>query len=760
MDGEVDSRWRSNKSGPPRRLFAAAGVLLAALSLALAGLTALRTMDDPLAKGRPAFRPSIRLEDRQGRLLWEFLSSRETRSEWLALEDMSPYLIQAALAAEDRRFYAHPGVDPLAGLRAVFQFVREGRVVSGASTITMQLVRLLSDTSGAQTLQGKAWQALQALRLELSHSKSEILEEYLNRVPCGNLVYGVPAASRFYLGKPPDNLSPAEAAFLLSLPQAPTAFNPYHGQTAVLTRRNHILNHMARLGFLTPDQAARAKIEPLDLNRLQQRLQAPHFVMHLRGLFPENPPARIKTTLDLELQSKIENLVKQELARIKHKGIGQAAVLVLDHRTMEVLAWVGSADFFNPVEGQNDGVVAQSQPGSAIKPFTYAAAFDAGLTPADIIEDSPVDYGLRQGVYSPTNYDDRYHGPVSLRTALASSLNVPAVKVLDRVGLPLVHRKMKEAGLTSLEKEPDYYGLGLTLGAGEVSLLELATAYATLATGGVFRPPVFFIGESGRTKTAEPGRRVYSPQAAYLVTHILSDDASRTLGFGRDSLLSLPFPAAAKTGTSKNFRDNWTVGYTSAVVVAVWAGNFDARPMGHVSGISGAGPLWRSVMRLAAERYPPGHFIPPQGLIEAPVCPETGLKATPACPNRQVELFMLEHLPQSFCLLHHQDDPKVRPRVRQVKGLAILNPRPGERFLYDPGIEPGFQNLGLKAQGESGLDWLVWYVNGREVGRLKADRHPFPELFHPMQRGLMTIQLVGLSQGRVTATDKVTIVVH
>ncbi len=729
--------------------------LVAAMALALALPVALNRLPDPLAGDRPHFQPSIKVEDRQGRLLREFPSNTETRSEWVALEDMSPHLVNAAVAAEDRRFFSHYGIDPLAVLRAAWQNINSGRVISGASTITMQLARSVHP-GGPRTWRRKFTEAVYALRIERSHTKNEIIEEYLNRAPCGNQVYGVPAATQLYLDKSPANLSPAEAAFILALPQAPSLLNPYRRLTLALDRRDWILDRMAELGYLNDDERMRAKAESLDLQPFHHMFQAPHFVTRVRSLLPSPPPARIRTTLDLELQTQIEALVGQTLKKVKKKGVSQAAVLVMHHRTREVLAWVGSADFWDPLEGQNDGVLALRQPGSTVKSFTYAAAFDAGLTPADLVDDRQVEYGLSQGVYKPTNYDNRFHGRVSLRTALASSLNVPAVKVLDKVGLHQVYKKMKAAGLDSLEQEPDYYGLGLTLGSGEVSLLELASAYAALADGGRYRPPVFFLDQPQEDQT----RQAFSPQAAYLITHILSDDAARSTGFSRNSPLVLPFPAAAKTGTSKNFRDNWTVGYTSEVVVAVWAGNFDARPMGHVSGVTGAGPLWHRVMRLAAEYYPPQEFTRPSGLTELDVCPDTGLRAAPQCPNRKTELFMEQHQPAGYCLAHQPLKVETTRPGRPQPGLAIISPKSGERYLYDPGIEPGFQNLTLEAQGAADLDCLVWYVNNQEIGRINTNQIPLPDIHWPLKRGQATFKLIGQSKGQTVTTDQVTITIH
>jgi penicillin-binding protein 1C len=738
-----------------RNVYRILSILLAAAAVAAALYQSLWLMPDPLAKARPEFQPSVQIMDREGRLLREFLSDKDTRNQWTRLADLSPHLIDAALAAEDKRFYRHHGVDIRAVFRAFWQNVTAGRIRSGASTITMQVARRIDP--GPRTLSQKIRESIMALRIERSHDKSIILEEYLNRIPCGNLTYGVNAACRFYLNKNPDNLSPAEAAFIMALPQAPSLLNPLKNTGPALERRNYILDRMQALGFLTSAQAGRAKAEPLNLEPARNRFLAPHFITQVKQHLHRNHSGKVKTTLDAALNEQIQQLTAQEVANASDKGIGQAAVLVMDHQTREILVWVGSTDFFDPKDGQNDGVLALRQPGSAVKPFTYAAALDRDYTPATLIDDNKVDFRLRQGVYTPTNYDGRFHGEVSVRCALASSLNVPAVKVLSHVGVPVVHDKMKAAGLESLDKDPDYYGLALTLGAGEVTLLELANAYATLAAGGEYKAPVLMKG----TTTAEPGQQVFSPQTAYLITHILSDDTARATGFGRDSLLALPFPAAAKTGTSKNFKDNYCVGYTSRLVVAVWAGNFDAKPMGRVSGISGAGPLWRKVMRLCAEQYTPEPFTRPHGLEEVKICAETGLRAVVGCPNQRTEIFKESNLPPGYCLLHH--DPKARI-ARQVKSappdrLVITSPQNGERYLFDPGIETGFQNLRLSALAPAEVDRLAWYINGEIIARVDAARQE-PALFWPLERGRLRIRVVAEREGATLYSDEVTVQVY
>ena len=757
----------SSKSGKPRghgsARLATLGVLLAlAASLWANGL--IDGTADPLSAGRPGFQASYRIEDRDGGLLYEVLSARDSRSQWSGLEDLSPHIIEAALAAEDRRFFQHPGVDPWAAMRALGQALRARRIVSGASTITMQLVRLLDPKP--RTLRNKIREMSLALRLERSHSKREILEEYLNRVPFGNLAYGVPAAAGMYLGKSPGTLSPAEAAFLMALPQAPTLLNPHHNPDRALARRNMILGRMARLGFIDENAEKRARAEPLNLAPSVHPIRAPHFVTHARGLLPPDPPPRVRTTIDPELQDRVEALVAEAVQQSRMIGIHQAAAVVMNHRTREILAWAGSKDYFDPREGQNDGVLARRQPGSTMKPFTYATAFDLGFSPAALILDGPVEYGLKRGVYTPSNYAKHFHGPVALRTALASSLNVPAVKLLARVGVSRVLEKMRAAGFASLSRDPDFYGLGLTLGCGEVSLLELANAYACLASGGTHRPPVFF----KNVRQPKEGVRVFSPEAAYLVTHILGDDAARATGFGRDSLLSFSFPVAAKTGTSKNFRDNWTVGYTSEVVVAVWAGNFDARPMGRVSGISGAGPLWRKIMRLAADRYPPKAFLRPAGIVEMKVCSDTGLPPGPDCANTRREIFQARYAPGPGSESSEEPSPRpekravyVEEREKPVVELAIRTPRSGERYLYDPGIEPEFQNLRLSARVPPMQDNLIWSVNGRVVARVpvrEGQRNGAGEFYWPLEKGRQRITVEGLVGGLVIEASEVTIEVY
>ncbi|MDR1043617.1 MAG: penicillin-binding protein 1C [Candidatus Adiutrix sp.] len=705
---------------------------------------------DPLAE-KTVWDWSVRISDRYGRPLKDFLPPVAARREARPLADFSPNLLTAVLTTEDKRFYRHPGVDPLAMLRALWLNLSRGRIVSGASTITMQLARLNRGlTPGPRTMGRKLREIWWALLIERHHSKDEILGEYLNRAPCGNLTEGFPAAARLYLNKSVSDLSAAEAAFLAGLPASPGALNPYKDPRPALARRSRILSKMAGRGFLSPEALRRAQEEPLGLEQARSPFKAPHFVSYLRRQFGPEPPPLIVSTLDLSLQEQVEELVRKTAAAWREQGLSQAAVLVMSLPERQVLAWVGSADFFDALEGQNDGVLALRQPGSALKPFLYATAFDDGLiSPASLMDDRAVDYLAPQGSFSPANYSGTFHGLVSARLALASSLNLPAVKLVQRVGVERLLARFRELGLDSLSREAEYYGLGLALGGGEVSLLNLSTAYAALADQGRLRPPLMIRPQAGEAVLAS--RSVFSPGAAFLVSDILSDPLARATGFGAHSVLDTPYPAAVKTGTSKSFRDNWCLGFTSSFVVGVWAGNFEASPMDKVSGVTGAGAIWREVADLLAKRYPTDDFRPPRGVISALICPVSGLLAGPACPNRQREFFLESQRPGDFCR-HAELSPETLgaevPVLGLSRGFALMRPLSGELYAYDPSLSPQVQRIMAQAQSVPGVDELVWRLNGREIKRQAVSGYARAGCLLPLARGAAHLEVLGLKEGR------------
>ncbi len=714
--------------------------------------------------------PSTVVADRNGVVLYEARSSIGDRSIRMRAAAVPAAVTHATLAAEDHRFYSHPGIDPIAIGRALGRDLRARRVAEGGSTITQQVAKLLlARRSGASRgWRAKAYQTVIALRLEHRLSKQEILALYLSLAPYGNQIVGAERASRAYFDRAPAELTVAQAAFLAALPQRPSSFNPWRDTDVASTRQRAILKRMQALGWLTPADAEQALTERVAPVRPAAGSLAPHFVEKVLASFDRTTrPARIDTTLDAELQQSVRGVIDARRADLRAHGANNVAVVVLDNRTGEWLAWEGSGDYFDPAGGAIDGAQAPRQPGSALKPFTYALAFDNGYSPASVLPDVPSHFPTAEaGVfYTPRNYDGQYRGPLLARAALAGSENVPAVALLSRTGPPSLLRLLRRAGITTLDKAASFYGLGLTLGNAEVRLDELVTAYAAIARGGVSIRPVFL--KEARRTTEE---RLMSTRAAYWVSDILSDPDAREYIFGRGGSLEFPFPVAAKTGTSQAYHDNWTIGYTREVTVGVWVGNFDRTPLRSSSGVTGAGPIFHAVMLAAMARVAPASASAAGGqafdIVPAPpdterrrICLLSGMLANAWCPRQGFESTPVgvETVP---CSWHHDADeglltiwpeeyrawakerglldevvPRVRAiataaprqpatsRTRGVPGrpgtLTIVNPPPGAIYLLDPTLRREFQTLPLRASGAAGE--LMWKVDGRPVGRAGAE---------------------------------------
>jgi len=708
---------------------------LAGLGLILIGLSSFY-WPFPKTRLNPAPVISLRILDRNNVLLREVLSDEGGRCRWLKLEEISPRLLQAVVAAEDKNYYRHSGVNPYAVIRAFIQNLRSQRVVSGASTITQQLVRNMYHRR--RSIFSKVFEAWMAVRMEHTLSKNEILVQYLNRIPFGNQAFGIEAASRLYFGKPAEQLSLAEAAFIAGLPRSPSLLNPYRSFREAKRKQESILRRMQRLGFIDSGELNRSLAEPLVIVPEQESFRAPHFCDFVlsriepaqrRGL------SAVRTSLDFSLQAKVEILLKNHVNRLRSRGISNGAAVVLDNATGQVLAMAGSRDFFDTArDGQVNGALSLRQPGSAMKPFTYALALESGLTAATLIDDTIVQFPTEGGAYLPKNYDGKYHGPVRMRSALACSYNIPAVAVLDQLGTSRLFLKLKSLGFESLNKDSDFYGLGLTLGNGEVTLLELSRAYAALARGGLSvqdKTVLATLDKKGQEwaspETPRPAA-VFSLQAAYIITNILADKDARVPSFGYNSPLSLPFPAAAKTGTSKDFRDNWTVGYTARYTVGVWVGNFDGAPMANVSGITGCGPLYRDIMLLLEKDNDPVDFPEPPGLVKMAICPLSGLSPHPHCPGRKDEIFIQGTEPKAVCPLPHSGFPATgsRPARRAMSAgpssLRILFPHDGDVFKLDPILRKKFQFLKLRVRipDEADIRSVTWWVNGRNIGQTSA----------------------------------------
>ena len=638
--------------------------------------------------------PSVSVLDRRGLVLRTGVPE-DLYCVPVELSDVSPWATVATLAAEDRRFYEHPGVDLRSVVRAAWQDVRARRAVSGASTITQQLVRALQPRP--RTIFGKLGEAWRALWLERRASKREILEAYLNRAPYGRGARGIEAAAQVYFGIPAKDLTLGQASLLAGLPKCPSRCNPVKDPAAAEARRRVVLGRLLTWGWIDAaarDAALREKVLISDSARLEL---APHFA---RRTMSRAGDSTRRTTLDGALQEELEGLVGTHLQVLANWHVTNAAVVVLDNASGEVLAWVGSADFHDEAHaGQVDGVTALRQPGSALKPFLYGAAFERGLSPSDFIDDEPT---YARGGFSPRNYDEKFHGRVTLRQALACSYNAPAVRLIETVGVGGFLERLRAFGLGSLTKSAQQYGPGLALGDGEVTLRDLANAYAALARGGQWRP----VRETPSDPRG-PSRRVLSPEAAYLVANVLSDNEARVEAFGHDSALALPFSFAAKTGTTKDYKDNWAVGFTPDWTVAVWVGNFDGSPMRRVSGVTGAAPILRDAALAMRRRYGSRDFVAPTGVREAEIDPQTGLLSGPDCPGSVRAVFRRDRLPSEVCRAHGQTSSPI------PQSVSIAFPRPDDVFRVDPATPREAQAVALRAEPEDAAGTFDWAVDGK-----------------------------------------------
>lgn len=775
-----------------------AAVCMLAAALAFGAAWVLRDLPD-VGQVAQTPAPSILIVDRAGRLLYEVADPHVGKHVPVPLEEVPLALRQATIATEDAHLGRHFGVDPAAILRAVWQNLRSGEVVSGASTIPQQVARNLllgAEERGQRTLRRKLREAVLAWRLSRTHTPEQILELYLNHTYYGHYARGVEAAAQAYFGKHVRELDLAECALLAGLPQSPARYNPLENPKAAKDRQRVVLDLMVRRGYITPEEARAAAAEPLHFAATPFPIQAPHFVMYVQRILEEElDPATlaraglvVRTTLDLDLNREAEQIVRRHLALLTTptedeppRRVDNAALVALDPRTGEILAMVGSPDYFDPrISGAVNGALALRQPGSAIKPLTYAAAFDPAratpdrppLTPATLVEDVRTPFVTREGnPYVPLNYDLRFHGPVLLRQALGSSLNVPAVKVLDYIGVDTLVTLAHDLGIHSLEAG-HRYGLALTLGGGEVSLLELTRAYAAFAAGGNL-PPLRAIlrvedlqGRLVWEPELEEPRPVLDPRVAYLITDILSDNYARLLGFGEGSPLRLSRPSAAKTGTTTDWRDNWTLGYVPQLVAGVWVGNADNTPMYGVSGVDGAAPIWHDFMEVALKGQPVLRFAEPPGLVRVAVCAESGLLPGPSCPHRRVEVFIAGTEPRERCPLHlpggaaeghvqmSQGEGAAQaaallpqagkaPTSSQVgpgaPGIFLASPAPNSQYRLAPGLPREHQRIPLEVHASLGLtlDQVTILVDGQVWAVLDA---PPYEVWWPLQPGTHQVQ--------------------
>ncbi|HBY09163.1 MAG TPA: hypothetical protein DEH22_15805, partial [Chloroflexi bacterium] len=639
---------------------------------------------------------TTRILDRNGNLLYEILDPTAGRRTYVTLDEISPYLVAATIATEDKGFYSHPGFDPMGIARAFWQNFNSGETVSGASTITQQLTRALllsAEERGRRTYMRKVREALLSIEVTRRYTKDEILELYLNEAYYGNLAYGIEAAAQTYFGTSAKNLTLAQASFLAGLPQLPAIYDPYTNREAAFARQDDVILLMFQASqeqnciyvsnnpqpiCIEPGEAALAAQELDDyvFKSPDVQIRYPHWVNYVRSeLETMYDPSMIYrsgfdvyTTLDPGLQDAAQKAVSDQLATLAGRHVTNGALVVIRPSTGEILAMVGSADFYNAdIDGQVNMAISPRQPGSSIKPLTYVTAFEKGWTPATLIWDVPSEFPPSgdpndpSPPYKPVNYDERFHGPVLLRSALANSYNIPAVKALEFVGIYDNPDTPKEDGMIAMARRLGIttlnrtdYGLALTLGGGDVTLLEMTGAYAVFANGGRKISPVSItrivdhLGDIVYQYDPPPGEQVISPENAYLISSILSDNQARTPAFGANSVLNLPFVAAAKTGTTNDFRDNWTLGYTPDVAVGTWVGNADYTPMQGTSGLTGAAPIWASFMQTAIQQLTGGNptaFVRPAGIVDRVICSVSGTEPSQWCSSQTNEIFASDQLP-------------------------------------------------------------------------------------------------------------------
>ncbi len=745
-----------NPNGIRRRLLIAALVIAVALA---AMVVWLRLGPVPEGLLDDADHLSTVITDRHGRTIYEVLSANEQRSRWIPADAIPEAVVAATIAAEDHRFFHHPGVDPLAIARAILHDARAGRMVEGGSTLTQQLVKQLliasgEERTGERTLRAKIRETVLAMRLEHRLSKREILALYLNMAPYGNQYVGIERASEGYFGVAPANLTAAQAAFLAGLPRKPSAFDPWLHRDASMQRQKQVVGRMIDAGLLTGQKAKEAREERLVIRRPSRDLVAPHFVERVLEETAGEAVGRITTTLDLDLQREVEGIVRMHRRNLDRHGAHNLAVAVLDNATGEWLAWEGSGDYFDTDHGGAiDGVISPRQPGSALKPFTYALAFEQGFDPSSVLPDIPADFATAvEGVrYQPRNYDGVFRGPLRARPALAGSENVPAVWLLSQVGPPSLLRLLRSLSMTTFEQSADYYGLGLTLGDAEVRLDQLIAAYATFPRGG--RPLVpRVIRQAGSPAEAGGGSStpVFSERTAFWITDILSDSDAREYIFGSGGALDFPFQVAVKTGTSQAYRDNWTIGYTGEITVGVWVGNFDRRPLRNSTGVTGAAPIFHDVMMAAVRRLHGGQLpaeiappiVPvPADLERREICALSGMAASSWCPLVERE-WVEKTKPRVLCDWHEargvrwpsqyrswaRSKGRLGPELLAGPGaeshdsIRIANPPAEAVYLIDPTLRRAFQTLPLRAVVSGSPRTLTWAVDGRRLGASHSDR--------------------------------------
>lgn len=636
-------------------------IILAILLLVLLIFYIIKEIPNPTKLSSTEYPQSSQILDKNGNLLYEMYS--EKRRTAVTLSDIPDSLKKATLAIEDVNFYKHNGFDMKGILRGLYRTVFQKRL-QGGSTLTQQLVKNALLTQ-ERTISRKIKEAILTVTTEILYSKDQILEMYFNQTPYGGMLWGVEAASKGIFNKSVKDLNLAESALIAGLPASPTKYNPFTHPETAKARQEMVLTAMEKVGYITKEEMEKAKAEKLNYYLNKTGILAPHFVFYVKEILDESYDnkklmeggLKITTSLDLNIQKMVEEKVASEVASLKKYNVTNGAAMVTDPQTGQILAMVGSIDYFsNEIDGKYNVTTALRQPGSSIKPFNYAVGLELGkITAASIEADVPTCFGVEnQKPYCPTNYGNHYYGLQTIRNSLANSLNIGAVKVLKLNGLETFVASASAMGLTTLDN-PSNYGLSLTLGGGEVLMNDMMTAYGVLANMGIKQektPILKIVDRNGKTleeNKDNPGKRILSVETSYLIQQILSDDGARSMVFGRGSFLNIKNhpEVAVKTGTTNDLRDNWTFGYTSDYVVGTWVGNNNNSKMnGVVSGTTGAAPMWSKIMTEVLKDKPVKKPVKPVDIVGMNVCNLTGMAVPEEGCESHFEYFKKDFLPQ------------------------------------------------------------------------------------------------------------------
>lgn len=634
-------------------------ILLIAIILASVALYfyILRDIPSTATIGSTSYPQSTSIYDRNGKLLYTIFANRN--QTYVSFKKIPNSVKNATIALEDKDFYRHGAIDVRGITRAFFSTIFK-QEVQGGSTITQQLVKT-SLLTPERTISRKIKEIFLATIVESVYSKDKILEMYLNQVPYGGTAYGVEAASQVYFGKPAEKLTLAESAFLAALPEAPSVYSPFGSRPELgRARQLEALRKMREQGYITAAEEKKAASEELKFSKIQNKILAPHFVFYIKDLLEqkygprqvEQGGLKVTTSLDLDLQEYAQASVSAEIESLKRLNVSNGAALITEPGTGEILAMVGSINYFDTtIDGNVNVTLAKRQPGSSIKPINYAVGLIKGYTASTPFVDQKICFPNPGGrpAYCPVNYDGKFHGVVQMRYALANSFNIPAVKMLKANSVEAMAATASAMGITTFDN-PERYGLSLTLGGGEVTMINMVEAFGVFANSGYripLQPILKVVDNKGKVleeykppKSPIFGEKVLPDGVAYIISHILLDNGARSQAFGTNSILQIgKYPVSVKTGTTNDLRDNWTIGYTPNRVVAVWVGNNDNKPMsGIVSGITGAAPIWHDLMAKVLAGTNPQLPQKPDNVVGKYVCSDTGQVAGPkgqeGCPTR------------------------------------------------------------------------------------------------------------------------------